>query len=145
MVTGLGVSPNDGSSADGDRPLNGGVFRLRLGRHPTAPGQARRSVAHWLTSAGCPDDVVEVMALVTSELVTNAIVHANSAPEVTAMLSDGRLRLEVHDADTRPPVVQSGDDVRVGGFGLWVVDALTHGWGWEPTANGKRVWAESLF
>ena len=89
------MSANGGSSADGDQTVNGLVLRLRFGWHAAAPGEARRSVADWLASAGCPDDVVDAMALVTSELVTNALVHADSAPEVTARLSDGRLRLEV--------------------------------------------------
>ena len=142
--TALGVSPNDGSSADESR-LNGEVLCLRLAADLTAPGQARRGVADWLASAGCSNDVVQAMSVVTSELVTNAIVHANSAPEVTAILSDGLLRLEVRDGDTAPPVVRADDDLRVGGFGLRVVDALTDGWGWEPTDSGKRVWVETVF
>lgn len=131
-------------SADGDRAPHGKVFRLRLSPHPSAPGQARRSLVKWLASSGCPDDVLEAMAVVTSELVTNAIVHAHSAPEVTAMLLGERLRLEVHDNHPAPPVIRFDDDQPVGGFGLRVVDALTHGWGWEPTGNGKRVWAETM-
>lgn len=84
------------------------------------------------------------MALVTSELVTNAIVHAELAPKVTAKLSGGRVRLEVSDTHPAPPVVQSDDERRAGGFGLRVVETLTHAWGWEPTGHGKRVWAETL-
>lgn len=119
------------------------MLRLRLTSHPAAPGQARRSVADWVASAGCSDDVVEAMSVVTSVLVTNAIVHANSAPEVTATVSHGRLRLEVDDTDAEPPVVQSEDHHRIGGFGLRVVAALSHRWGWERTPTGKRVWAEA--
>ncbi len=138
------MSANDGSSADGDQSLNGEVLRLSFGWHAAAPGQARRSIADWLASAGCPNEVVDAMSLVTSELVTNAIVHAESAPEVTAMLSGGRVRLEVYDNHPAPPVVQPDDERRVGGFGLRVVETLTHGWGWEPIGHGKRVWAETL-
>lgn len=144
MGTALAVNDNDGSSADGDQTLHGQVLRLRLGWDAAAPGQARRSVVDWMAASGCPEGLVEAMAVVTSELVTNAIVHAHSAPQLTAMLSGGRLRLEVHDSHPAPPVVQPDDDRRVGGFGLRVVDKLTDGWGWEPTADGKRVWAETL-
>ncbi|MGH9269689.1 MAG: ATP-binding protein [Ilumatobacteraceae bacterium] len=132
-------------SADGDQAFSSDVFRLRLGQHPTAPGRARRSIGDWLVSVGCPTEVVEAMAVVTSELVTNAIIHADSAPEVTVTLSDGRVRLEVHDTHPAAPVIRPDDDRRVGGFGLRVVEALTDGWGWEPTSGGKRVWVETLF
>ncbi len=134
-----------GPTADGDQLFNGDELRLRLNLHSKAPGQARRRVADWLTSVGCPDDVVATMVVVTSELVTNAIVHAKSAPEVTATVSDGHVRLEVADGHLAPPVLRSDDEVRVGGYGLRVVDELTHTWGWEPTADGKRVWVETLF
>ena len=84
------------------------------------------------------------MSLVTSELVTNAVVHAASAPHVVVGLHERRLVLEVHDSTREAPVVRTSEGRRAGGYGLRLVEALTHRWGWEPTATGKRVWVERL-
>ena len=130
---------------DGLGSLDGHLLRLRLRleRDASASGRARRAVADWLSSAECSDDVVEEMALVTSELVTNAVIHAASAPHLIVGLHEGRLVLEVHDNTRDAPVVRTGDEGRrAGGYGLRLVEALTHRWGWESTATGKRVWVE---
>ena len=86
-----------------------------------------------------------MVLVVISELVTNAIVHAGSAPEPIAVYRNGKLLVEVHDhvpALSVAPRAADGDSA--GGYGLRLVAKLTQRWGWQPTNNGKRVWAETL-
>jgi len=124
--------------------LDGQRFRVKLERDARSPGRARRDFGEWLARLDCPDDVHDDVLLMISELVTNAVVHADSAPDVAAIHRDGRLVVEVHDSDPTPPVMRSDGGGPDGGFGLQLVEALSLRWGWEPTATGKRVWAEAL-
>jgi anti-sigma regulatory factor (Ser/Thr protein kinase) len=124
--------------------LNGDGLRLQLDCDSRAPSSARRAVAEWLSALGCSSERHHGLLLVVSELVTNAVIHARSAPEVVATRRRRRVRVEVYDDDVSPPVVRApspGDSG--GGFGLAMVVALSDRWGWEPTARGKRVWAEA--
>jgi two-component sensor histidine kinase len=97
-----------------------------------------------LNALGCSSERRHGLLLVVSELVTNAVVHARSAPEVVATQWSRRVRVEVYDNDVSPPVVRDPSTLDSGGgFGLAMVAALSDRWGWEPTATGKRVWAEA--
>ena len=102
-------------------------------------GIARRAVCDWLDERGCPS--VDDVALVFSELVTNAMVHAGAGCTVDVQHSNGRVRLEVRDGSPRAPILVAVLACDVGGRGLHLVDFITEAWGWEPTAAGKRVWA----
>ncbi|WP_407564098.1 ATP-binding protein [Streptomyces sp. 184] len=104
-----------------------------------ARAQARKAVARWGLAG-----IEEPAALVVSELVTNAVVHARASPGreiLTRFIRlDNGVRIEVHDAsDERPVPRVPGDD---GGFGLLLVDELTDRWGVaERGGIGKCVWA----
>jgi hypothetical protein len=85
--------------------------------------------------------VVETAALLTSELVTNAIVHGAGEAVVAIDVGDAAVRVEVFDADLTFDLVP----LRVGsssvhGRGLAIVDALATSWGVEPRDGGKVVW-----
>jgi anti-sigma regulatory factor (Ser/Thr protein kinase) len=81
-------------------------------------------------------------ALLVSELVTNAIVHAHSPVELRVTMLDTTIRVEVRDdSDAAPQILPPGPEP--GGYGLSLVDALAHDWGYELLAgDGKRVWFE---
>ena len=117
--------------------------RLALERSLHAPGAARRALAEWLAGLSCPQQIKDDALVVVSELVTNAVVHADSEPLVVAAYDGGRLRIEVHDQDPSPPVISSTSDAR-GGFGMRIVDGLCDAWGWAATEHGKQVWTETL-
>ena len=55
-------------------------FEVRLDRSPHAPSVARHALADWLRRVPCEQGTVDEVVLVASELVTNAVVHARSAP-----------------------------------------------------------------
>lgn len=121
------------------------TLHLTLDRDVRAPGTARRKVGEWLAVHQFDGDLIEALEVIVSELVTNAVVHARSAPELTVTVESGRVRVEVFDTAAAPPVPRQTDDGRHhGGFGLRLVGAFAHRWGWEPSGSGKRVWAEAL-
>jgi anti-sigma regulatory factor (Ser/Thr protein kinase) len=80
--------------------------------------------------------------LVFSELVTNAVLHAGGALAVRIVHGDQTLRVEVRDAAPNAPERRPPPQGRPGGFGLNIVTTLARSWGWEPTADGKVVWAD---
>ena len=102
-------------------------------------GAARHALRRWLHERGCTttDDAV----LVLSELVTNTMVHAGAGCTIEMRHDDDRLRLDVRDPSPTPPVIAVVRPHDTGGRGLRVVEAVTGAWGWEPTVDGKRVWA----
>lgn len=112
----------------------------QLPRDPTSASVGRRMVAAALGDAD-PDLLVDAQLLV-SELVTNAVEHAASAPVLTLSVDPQRLRVEVADDDPTPPVRRDPLPGELRGRGLLLLDRLADRWGSSPTAGGKYVWFE---
>lgn len=118
----------------------------RWPRSPRSVGQAR----HHLTAVLDGWDLghlAEPAVLVLSELLTNSVRHTR-APRDRLIetryerTADG-LRIEVHDADPTPPLLQNPSADGESGRGLALVDVLTAGrWGVAARNGiGKRTWA----
>jgi anti-sigma regulatory factor (Ser/Thr protein kinase) len=109
-----------------------------------AAGLARRSVLS--SKAGLPATIKHRLALLLSELVTNAIQHGGAGPHETIQIrlasTPQRVRVEVHDpgaTGSRPATRQAQDT----GYGLLLVDRLADGWGREETDSGGGIaWFE---
>lgn len=112
-----------------------------LARSQNAPALARRFVMTTLDTWGVGETFADV-ALVTSELVTNAVRHAGSDVDVSLDLTRERLRLEVSDLSHQPPVLRDLEAALDGGWGLHIVALLASRWGLESRAHGKTVWCE---
>ena len=130
----------------GGIPSNGDVaslvsLDLWLPRTVAAPGVARRALRRWMDALECGGDVVEDAVLLVSEVVTNAVVHACSAPRLIVTVVGDRLRVEVHDGSRALPVMQPSS-LAIGGRGLRIVDQLADAWGASITSTGKVVWIE---
>lgn len=103
----------------------------------------RHFVADVLERAGL--EATDEVMLVTSELVTNAVVHGSDPLEIHVEVDDCRLHLEVVDCGNEPP-----DPARImpasaarGGRGLPLVDCLTDQWGACRDPRGRTmVWAD---
>jgi hypothetical protein len=87
-------------------------------------------------------ECIETAELLVSELVTNAVQHAQTAIRLLIHLDDGRINIAVEDASTAHPQPHPPSDDATYGRGLQVVDAQSTSWGWHQIANGKRVWFE---
>jgi anti-sigma regulatory factor (Ser/Thr protein kinase) len=116
--------------------------RLELPGTTAAPSVARLFIRNLCAEWGATS-VCDVAELLSSELVTNAVIHARSAVELEAAYDDkSNLRIDVYDRS--PGVVDSepsqASDGAEGGRGLAIVSRLASRWGVETLAQGKRVW-----
>ncbi|MDO0925108.1 ATP-binding protein [Streptomyces sp. TG1A-8] len=118
-------------------------FRRTLGRADLrAVPEARREVRALLRHWGRPGRS-EIAELLTSELVTNALVHTDDDAVLTAVVSPDGVRVEVRDFlahRPRPRVPDPDDDTH--GRGLVLVQSLADSWGVRPHGVGKSVWFE---
>lgn len=110
---------------------------------PSSASAARRFVADVLTQWSL-DDVVHHVTLMTSELVTNSVLHTSGELELALWADDERLRVEVVDHSERLPTVQHPDADAPGGRGLLIIEALADQWSADVRATGKAVWFEVL-
>src|SRR5438045_2213192 len=116
-------------------------YRWPLTADPSAPAVARGHINANLNARGVPEPVIDVMALLTSEVVTNARLHGGEALDLELVISDRVLRVAVGDPCPSPPVVLS-DPSADAGRGMRMVEQLAGTWGTTDTDDGKRVWFE---
>jgi hypothetical protein len=89
------------------------------------------------------DDVVETVELLTSEVITNALVHACSAPELAVRVRHEVVRVEVGDVSPVVPIRRSIETDALSGRGIAIVESLASQWGvTDLSAEGKTVWFE---
>jgi anti-sigma regulatory factor (Ser/Thr protein kinase) len=115
--------------------------RTELGASPHSPRIARDFLRHVMDAWGC-DDPDDVAVLLTSEIVSNAVLHAATALSVEIQLEQERLRVAVRDGDLRMPTVQQPAPEDTSGRGLLLVRSLADRWGAERDGHGKVVWFE---
>ena len=94
------------------------------------------------TLDGCPQSVVSDALLLTSELVSNVVLHAATPFELEVGNDGSRVRIVVRDGSSKPPVVHDPAPDETGGRGLLLVHTLATRWGYEATKQGKAVWFE---
>ncbi|MEV7783061.1 ATP-binding protein [Kitasatospora sp. NPDC088351] len=126
----------------------------------TARDFARSALQRWGLG-----ELFDDVALVASELVTNALRHAIGARpdpaggalggyDCPTQAADGRLPIRislvhrapqvvcaVSDPSSIGPVAREADFVAESGRGLHLVDSFSRSWGWHPLGGGKVVWA----
>jgi serine phosphatase RsbU (regulator of sigma subunit)/anti-sigma regulatory factor (Ser/Thr protein kinase) len=107
----------------------------------SAPTLARRFVVAALAALGI-DWHADVAALLASELVTNALVHATAPFRINVEQHDGHVRISVTDGSEAEPAVLPPDRDRTGGRGMFLVQTLAARWGVQATPAGKTVWFE---
>lgn len=109
-----------------------------------APARARRSVQAVIAGSQLSEEAQAQLVLITSELVTNAIVHGAEPVTLTVTCDAAHITVEVADGDPRADPVRFRDfdgPSGYGGRGLRLVAALTEAWGVRTEASSKTVWA----
>ncbi|MFE2044061.1 ATP-binding protein [Streptomyces sp. NPDC059477] len=128
-----------GAPEEGQRPR----LLRRLGRADLrAVPEARRAVRELLRTWERSEQS-QIAELLTSELVTNALVHTDRDAVLTAEVSPHGVRVEVRDfvaqrPRPRAPVPHEGTN----GRGLALVESLADAWGVRSHGVGKSVWFE---
>ena len=124
----------------GDRSSSGARFEKQLAHSREAPGHARRSISGWLASE-LSEYELDTMRLLTTELITNAVLHGEGEIILKAHLHDGRALVEVLDQGNgfESTVLRRcpGDPP---GLGLTIVDTEATRWGIQNPPT--RVWFE---
>jgi anti-sigma regulatory factor (Ser/Thr protein kinase) len=89
----------------------------------------------------------EDLALLTSEVVTNAVRHgpaqAENSVSLEALVFDDVVRVEVRDggAGFDPPIPGPAGELRPSGWGLFLLQRIARGWGVESHPS-STVWFE---
>ena len=115
--------------------------RATLAGELQSPSAARRFVDETLRRWDC-EEQLDVVSLLVSELVTNAVVHARSDVEVGVQLTHDGIRIDVMDTSVAAPVARRAEPYDTSGRGLELVNSLATRWGVDRGPNGKSVWFE---
>jgi anti-sigma regulatory factor (Ser/Thr protein kinase) len=101
-----------------------------------------------LSAAGVRADSIDVLVLLVSECVTNAILHAEPPLVLSLDVDADRTRVEVRDGTRHEPELRHPAPTEQSGRGVMIVDRLSSRWGTlshdEPDDDGpvKTVWFE---
>jgi anti-sigma regulatory factor (Ser/Thr protein kinase) len=113
---------------------------------PGLPDQVREARGLVVKALGGLHPRADDAALMTSELVTNAVLHSNSrlpggTVMITVLESDVGVRVEVADSGSEltAPVVR-GEVYSADGHGLFLVQSLADQWGYLRDESGTTVW-----
>ncbi|WP_280721240.1 SpoIIE family protein phosphatase [Kitasatospora sp. MAA4] len=113
---------------------------LSLTKDRALVGHARRFTRATLRGWGLAA-LIDQTELLTSELITNAMVHAG-APTQLRLFRNRALTVEVADVDSHAPKMRRALEDDEGGRGMHLVNTLAHRWGSRGTRHGKVVWFE---
>ena len=116
------------------------MLSVDLPPEPASAGRARALARERLTAY--PDETQTTVALLVTELVTNAILHARTPMQLTMEAQPDHVRICVEDRSRERPEVRHYDADAVTGRGLALVEQLSSSWGIETNSSGKVVWCE---
>jgi anti-sigma regulatory factor (Ser/Thr protein kinase) len=125
--------------------VEGWVTEIRGGVE--AASTAREILSDRL-AGGAHEGTMHDLHLLTTELVTNAVLHAGAGEAETIELRVATepdvVRVSVTDAGgDGTPTVQQLDPEAPGGMGLFLVEQISSRWGVERApGGGNRVWFE---
>lgn len=117
---------------------------ITLPASPASPASARRFVADVLWRHSFSSACIETAVLLTSEVVTNAVVHAQTEIDVLVAVRAPSVRIAVRDQGPGLPVVRKGDAGDAVGLGLTLVRGMAEDWGvvQHDDLDSKWVWFE---
>jgi anti-sigma regulatory factor (Ser/Thr protein kinase) len=113
---------------------------MAIGSAPSVVRSCRRLVAELLGAVD--EEVADRVLLCASELVTNAIEHAEPPAGLRVAVDDDRVRIEVDDSTERLPALRHPDASSIRGRGMAIVQRCSDRWGIVARPGGKTVWCE---
>ena len=116
---------------------------------PAIPESVRIARFHIRAALGFCDlyRFADDAAIITSELVTNAVQHARCDVTETVRITLARASdpetviIAVSDSSPHGPVIRTAPTGSERGLGLQIVESLCVDWGWHPAPGGKAVFA----
>jgi anti-sigma regulatory factor (Ser/Thr protein kinase) len=118
------------------------VDEVRLTSRPESARTARRLALSVLKVWALPQ-LNEVVELLVSELVGNAVAHTGARTFGLRLLRRrGWIRVEVRDPSRALPCLMPVRELDVSGRGLFLVDKLADRWGVDLLPCGKTAWFE---
>jgi two-component sensor histidine kinase len=97
------------------------------------------------TTSDLPEEFRETAALLTNEVITNAIVHGTGSFDLKIERLDERLKVTVRDSSPAYPHMIDAGTEAVHGRGMTIVDVLSNHWGVCRDRHGKGVWFDLLY
>ncbi|MFE2041441.1 ATP-binding protein [Streptomyces sp. NPDC059477] len=129
----IGVIDTEGERVEWTFPADPGAVR-------TARARVREQLNGWSL-----ESLSDIAALLVSELVTNALRHADGPVGLRLRRRPGApevLLVEVSDPLPDLPTERAPEPEDESGRGLLLVASSAHRWGTRPDDSGKTVWFE---
>ncbi len=114
------------------------AWHLELDPAPRSAAAARRYVLERL--GPLDSETAGTLELLTSELVTNAVLHARTPLVLGVARSVEHILVCVGDRNLLRPQQQPYSEERTDGRGIVILQALAERWGIATDARGKVVW-----
>ncbi|MFI5820565.1 ATP-binding protein [Streptomyces rishiriensis] len=144
MVTPLRKHTADEQGGDEGAPLRyGAIWGDGAARAADARQALRAFLGHArrIGRAAVPSALAVDAELATSEMITNAILHAPGPCGMTLELNDDELTITVWDSSTEKPAPKKVDPRRIGGHGMHLVHTVSDKVVVALRATGKLVTA----
>lgn len=111
------------------------VLEPRLDAAALARGHVRRALEGWEL-----DELIEPVVLLTSEVVSNALLHSGTAMTVQVARDGAGVRVSVEDGSVVAPVRRRHSTTASTGRGVQLLASIAAEWGTEELTAGKIVW-----
>jgi len=116
------------------------VQTLVLQPDPRSVRAARVFIQTNCAAAQLPRDTCDMAVLLTSEVVTNALLHGRSQVRLAVSIDQTGLTVEAGDDNSQHPQNTTTDLGALGGRGLSILASLATCWGVHDEPFGKIVW-----
>ncbi len=122
------------------------TLRISLKRSPQAPSLARAAIIGFSEESTLPPGSLDVLTLLVSELVSNAVLHSDASEKseielCARRLGQGAMRVEVTDQGSGFTPVPRDASQPDAGYGLHLVEMQAARWGVD-SHGGTCVWFE---
>ncbi len=109
---------------------------------PRSVRAARVFIQTHCAAAQLPSDTSDMAVLLTSEVVTNALLHGRSQVRLAVRIDQTGLTVETGDDNSQHPqnTTTTTDLGALGGRGLSILASLATCWGVHDEPFGKIVW-----